>query len=131
METKSIIKITALTIGALMAFCISDLSAYQMLFGNSPIVSNYPNPFDSRNSDTTIVYSIANQANVRMKIYDLFGNMVREYPEMVNVTGLNKVVWDGTNEIGQKVAKGGYICLIEVYYGSKPIVITRKIGVIH
>jgi flagellar hook assembly protein FlgD len=95
------------------------------------VVSNYPNPFDSRNENTTIVYSVAQEGNARMLIYDILGNLVKEYPSNYIGTGTSKVTWDGTNEAGQKVAKGGYICVVEIINDSNRILTVRKIGVIH
>lgn len=95
------------------------------------VVSNYPNPFDSRNQFTTISCSFSREGRGRLVIYDLFGNMVRAYPLESNGTGSNQVIWDGTNELGQKVAKGGYICVVELLTNSNTILATRKIGVIH
>ena len=95
------------------------------------VVSNYPNPFDSRNENTTIVYSVSQEGSARMLIYDLLGNLVKEYPSNYIGIGTNKVMWDGTNEAGQKVAKGGDICVVEIINDSNRILTVRKIGVIH
>jgi len=95
------------------------------------VVSNYPNPFDSRNQFTTIIYSFSREGRGRMVIYDLFGNKVKEYPLESSGTGASRIIWDGTNEMGQKVAKGGYICVVEVLTSSNKVLATRKIGVIH
>ena len=98
---------------------------------NKGLVTNYPNPFDSRYEATSIVYKVETESQIKMKIYDLFGNLVREYNVGGSILGTNEIVWDGTNEAGQKVAKGGYICVLEVLNNSNRIVTTRKIGVIH
>ena len=44
--------------------------------------------------------------------------------------GQNRVPWDGTDETGQKVAKGGYVCQVTVE-GGQPVRGVRKIGVLH
>jgi flagellar hook assembly protein FlgD len=131
MDKKWIVRLTGVIVIAVILLIPAISSADLFSVGSSTILSNYPNPFDSRSEATTIIYSVASQANVKIRIYDIFGYIVRDYPEFQNISGLNKLIWDGTNENGQKVAKGGYICQIEISYGSKPIVITRKIGVIH
>jgi hypothetical protein len=95
------------------------------------IVTNYPNPFDSRSGNTTILYRLFTDSAVKVKIYDLFGNMVREYPSSREDAGVYRIVWDGTNESGEKVAKGGYLCIIEVSNEAVRYVATRKIGVLH
>lgn len=95
---------------------------------------NYPNPFDSRKEETTISYQIPRDASVRIKIVDLFGYPVKEFNfsqgEMGARSGENNVRWDGTDETGQKVAKGGYICQV-ILEGDQVATGVRKIGVIH
>jgi hypothetical protein len=39
--------------------------------------------------------------------------------------------WDGTNEAGQKVSKGGYLAQIKVSGSKGSTTVIRKIGVIH
>jgi flagellar hook assembly protein FlgD len=95
------------------------------------LVSNYPNPFDSRSECTTIAYTLAADSMVTVKIYDLFGKLVREFPSMQEGAGLNQVAWDGTDDDNRKVAKGGYICVIEIISAEMQLVMSRKIGVIH
>jgi flagellar hook assembly protein FlgD len=45
--------------------------------------------------------------------------------------GIKSLVWDGTDDDGRKVAKGGYICVVKIYSGSAQVLVTRKIGVLH
>ena len=134
MLTQSSNKMLKLVIGLALLLCtgygsISTAKMDGITLGL--IVSNYPNPFDSRNEYTTIVYSVSQEGKARMLIYDLLGNLVKEYPSNYIGTGTNKVTWDGTNEAGQKVAKGGYICIVEIINDSNRILTLRKIGVIH
>lgn len=112
------------------AWC-GSFSPAQFLTDNGSFVTNYPNPFDSRHEFTTIVYFLKDEAEVGLKIYDLFGNLVLEYPKAKAYCGVKTVVWDGRNESGQKVSKGGYIAIIEIDYASGQFLVTRKIGVIH
>lgn len=96
---------------------------------------NYPNPFDSRIERTTIYYTLASDAEVRIEIYDLLGYKVKERVYSKGDTGgqkgSNKIVWDGKNEAGDNVAKGGYICRVYVEYDDAYAYAIRKIGVIH
>ena len=94
-------------------------------------VTNYPNPFDSRSEHTTITYSLPGESEVRVRIYDLLGNVVREYPARKECPGIGRVVWDGTDAKGEKVARGGYICVLEVRSNALQYSATRKIGVVH
>ena len=95
------------------------------------IITNYPNPFDSRQENTTILYTLGADCEVKAKIYDLFGNPVKEYPEKMETAGIKRVVWDGTDNSGSKVAKGGYVCVVEIRNGGVKVMATRKIGVVH
>jgi flagellar hook assembly protein FlgD len=94
-------------------------------------VTNYPNPFDSRVESTTILYTTQAESDVVVMIYDLFGNPVREYRSGREGCGTSRLVWDGTNEAGEKVAKGGYVCVVRFVSEAAQIIATRKIGVIH
>ena len=97
-------------------------------------LSNYPNPFNSRTENTSIVYQLPQDIPVRVRIYDLFGFQVREYDfgpgEMGGRMGQNTIAWDGTDASGQKVAKGGYVCMV-MTQGDLSARGVRKIGVIH
>jgi flagellar hook assembly protein FlgD len=118
------------TTAVLIAVVISSFTNALCFEWQSTIVSNYPNPFDSRSQNTTIVYNAGYNSDVTVKIYDLFGNLVREYNQ-VKTNGENQIEWDGTDSDGSKVAKGGYICAIEILNGMSKSIATRKIGVIH
>lgn len=97
-------------------------------------LTNYPNPFHSRSESTSIAYQLPADVPVKVRIYDLFGYRVKEfnfYPgEMGGRSGQNTIAWDGTDESGDKVAKGGYVCQVTVE-GDQPARAVRKIGVIH
>lgn len=108
-----------------IAAVISVASAHAEYF-NGIILSNYPNPFDSRKTTTNILVTKSNQTAVAVtvKIYDLFGNLVKQ---MESSDG--SIVWDGRDNNGRYVAKGGYICVVSTDDGR--MIALRKIGVIH
>ncbi len=66
---------------------------------------NYPNPF---NPVTTIGYSVAEKADVRLSIYDVAGRRVRTLISETQLPGGYSVVWDGRNDRGTVVAAGVY-----------------------
>ncbi|MEW5995339.1 MAG: T9SS type A sorting domain-containing protein [Candidatus Zixiibacteriota bacterium] len=66
---------------------------------------NYPNPF---NPSTTIEYSLAAQADVRIDILDLLGRVVRVLVNEPMPAGAHTVVWDGKGIDGVTVATGVY-----------------------
>ena len=102
-------------------------------------VSNAPNPFDSRkgglDGQTQISYFLSKDAPVRVTMYDLLGFRVRRWDFSAGQnggrSGQNSFKWDGTNEAGQKVSKGGYIAQIEIETPETIVTVIRKIGVIH
>ena len=102
-------------------------------------LSNAPNPFDSRKGglegQTQISYKLDRDVPVSITLYDLLGVKVRSwnFPAGSNggKIGANSFLWDGTNESGQKVSKGGYIAQIEIQTLDTTFTAIRKIGVIH
>ncbi|MCK6621403.1 MAG: choice-of-anchor J domain-containing protein [Calditrichia bacterium] len=71
---------------------------------------NYPNPF---NPSTAIVYDLAKNAGVTLKIYDLSGREVKTLVQGFQGAGTYTVNWNGTNDAGVKVASGIYLYRLE------------------
>ena len=102
-------------------------------------VKNYPNPFDPRKGGvegkTYIAYTLSDNAEVTITLYDLLGYMVKEFRITSGSEGgrpgPNTVAWDGRNELGSYVSKGGYIARVKASSPKGSKVIIRKIGVIH
>lgn len=74
------------------------------------LLQNYPNPF---NPVTTIQYTLKDPADVELKIYNLLGQEVRILVNQRQSAGYKAVLWDGTDEAGEKVSSGIYIYKIE------------------
>jgi pimeloyl-ACP methyl ester carboxylesterase len=72
---------------------------------NKYFLSNYPNPF---NPTTTIEFSIANNCNVDLSIYNLKGQKVKALTRKNLVKGPHLIVWDGNNEYNKPVSSGVY-----------------------
>jgi len=107
-----------------------------------PLISdviNYPNPFDSRKpgleGQTQVAYRLDKDVPVMVTLYDLLGMRVRRWEFATGQNGgrqgTNTFNWDGTNETGRKVSKGGYIAQIEIDVPGAAVSVIRKIGVIH
>ncbi|MFH1259622.1 MAG: FlgD immunoglobulin-like domain containing protein, partial [Elusimicrobiota bacterium] len=94
-------------------------------------VSNYPNPFDSRETSTKINFTLNQAAHLKITIYDLLGYLVREISTEGNPGSNNNISWDGTDEDGRKVAQGMYLAVIEAkgMDGTKTKMV-RRIGVV-
>ena len=130
MERKSGMLTRMVLVAAAVVFFAGNaaISPFQEGF---KALTNYPNPFDSRLGSTTILFTLESDSEVSARIYDLFGNIVRDYNFGMISRGPNRLVWDGTNEAGDKVAKGGYICVMQMTGEQTKVVASRKIGVIH
>ena len=89
------------------------------------LVQNCPNPF---NSKTTIVYRVLNrELPVKLKIYDITGNLVREILELSPNEGNNRIIWDRKDENSNSVPSGIYFYRLS--NGSYSA--TNKLVVIH
>ncbi len=67
---------------------------------------NYPNPF---NASTTIKYSIADNSDVTLKIYDILGRHIATLAEGTQAAGEHSVIWNAND-----VPSGIYFCRLSV-----------------
>jgi hypothetical protein len=75
------------------------------------LLGNYPNPF---NPSTTIRFTLARAARVRLDIATVRGEPVRTIELPRASAGPNGVVWDGTSGRGSMVPSGVYFCRLVV-----------------
>ena len=68
------------------------------------LAQNYPNPF---NPTTTIALSLPVASDFNVKIYNIAGQLTREYSGAAEA-GVVNVVWDGKDSYGNQVASGMY-----------------------
>jgi PKD repeat protein len=66
---------------------------------------NFPNPF---NPTTTISYSLNQAGKTKLYIYNIKGQQVKTLVDEYKEAGNHKVVWNGEDESGRKVASGLY-----------------------
>lgn len=66
---------------------------------------NYPNPFTST---TAIPYNLNKQSDIHVTIYDILGRVVRKFSISFQSAGPHYILWDGRNNLGEKVASGVY-----------------------
>lgn len=67
---------------------------------------NYPNPF---NPETKIAYQLPQTNDVSLKIFDLNGQLIRDWHFLQQSTGRHSVTWDGTNSNGKQISTGLYL----------------------
>jgi flagellar hook assembly protein FlgD len=84
---------------------------------------NYPNPF---NPSTKIHYEIPDDgANVTISIYNSLGELVKTLAVGMQEAGRYDVVWNGTNDAGEKVGSGIYFYRL-VAFGTKEFTSVKK-----
>lgn len=74
------------------------------------LYNNYPNPF---NPTTTIDFYLPHAGRVRLSIFNILGQEVKELANGDFTAGNHEVVWDGTNSAGTKVASGIYFYALQ------------------
>jgi flagellar hook assembly protein FlgD len=74
-------------------------------------------------------------STVKIQIYDELGYLAKTINcpagALGGSSGINFVPWDGHNDAGALVSKGGYIARITVQSPGGTATAIRKIGVIH
>jgi len=83
----------------------------------------YPNPF---NPTTNISFNLQKSTDVKIFVYDIKGRLIKNLSREKMIVGYNKINWDSTDELGQKVASGIYFYQLKI--GEK--VITKKMTLV-
>lgn len=85
---------------------------------------NYPNPF---NPSTVISFTLPNESNVSIKIYDLLGNEVRSLLNENKNSGKYNIMWDGRDKNGNQISSGVYFYKIQAgkYSETKKMVFMK------
>jgi hypothetical protein len=84
-----------------------------LMFGDikrTALLQNFPNPF---NPETWIPYTLADDTDVNVRIYDVEGKLVRDldigYQRSGRYISREKAVyWDGRDQLGESVSSGVY-----------------------
>ncbi|MFQ6105334.1 MAG: peptide-N-glycosidase F-related protein [Candidatus Glassbacteria bacterium] len=91
------------------------------------LYQNYPNPF---NPTTTISFDLPENSggrqHVSLAIYSMRGKLVKSLLDAELEPGNHVVIWDGTNELGERVSSGIYISSLK----AGKLVTARKIIVL-
>jgi hypothetical protein len=85
---------------------------------------NYPNPF---NPETEIGFQLPEANSVNIKIFNLLGQEVRAFNDMVYEAGAHIIRWDGRNDSGYPVSSGIYIYKIQAgdFSQAKKMILER------
>lgn len=84
---------------------------------------NYPNPF---NPSTTFNYSITEDTDVTINIFDIMGRKIKTLVDENQTSGTYQVTWDGKNDQGVSVSSGIYFYRIK----AGDFVQTRKMSLL-
>jgi len=77
----------------------------EIIPASTKLKNNYPNPF---NPSTTINFDLAKKGDVSIIIYNVLGQKVKTLLNNVKNAGNHQVVWNGLNQVGNKVVSGVY-----------------------
>ena len=80
-----------------------------------------PNPFAPSRETTTIVFSLSQDAEVSVAIYDFASGLVRDLAADAPFIGGvdHRILWDGLDQDGQRVANGTYFYRIALNTGQR------------
>ena len=102
------------------------------MFGDikrTTLLQNFPNPF---NPETWIPYTLAHDADVKVRIYDVEGKLVRELDIGQQRTGRylsreKAAYWDGRDQLGESVSSGVYFYTLkaEAFSDTRRMVILK------
>jgi len=87
------------------------------------LCQNAPNPFGHQ---TTISYQLAQEGYVRLRVYNITGQLVKTLFVGNSKPGVFTVSWDGSDDNGKKVANGVYLYRLNTKEYSK----TMKLAII-
>ena len=101
-----------------------NLTNKELVPGTYIVSQNYPNPF---NPSTTLRYSMSKGELVNIAVYDMSGRLVKDLLNGYQNAGYNSIQWNATNNQGQSVSAGMYICIIKIgsYNTSKKMLFLK------
>ena len=107
---------------------LPSLVAYEIPT-ETELLANYPNPF---NPETWIPYRLAEDADVKLTIYDQMGRVVRVINVGYRVAAAYEhrskaIYWDGRNAVSEQVASGVYFYHLKAgdYSATRKMVILK------
>ncbi|MCD4681360.1 MAG: right-handed parallel beta-helix repeat-containing protein [Bacteroidales bacterium] len=89
---------------------------FKTMTSRHQLFQNYPNPF--KNS-TTISFFNPKNSVVLLKVFDIKGKEIRTLINGLLPKGLHQLCWDGSDESGNSVAEGIYLCHLQIGAQSK------------
>ena len=87
------------------------------------LAQNYPNPF---NMSTRLGFSLSEDAEVLLQIYDLSGQLVRTLQHNYLPAGHYACLWNGDTDVGTQVACGIYLLRLEALSNGRCVTDSKK-----
>jgi len=111
--------------GNMVMLQVEDLDIRILPADNSPqsfkLIQNYPNPF---NASTIIAYTLPEPTRVRLTVYNVLGQPVRQLVSGQQAAGEYRLGWDGNDEYGREASSGIYLYKLET---DKQVMVRRMV----
>ena len=107
---KVVSSTTILTSGFWGSVAQFTLSVDDVMPEEFSISKAYPNPF---NPTVNIDFSIPEEADITIQIFDLLGRNVFNHEQNFNTAGKYRFQWHGVNDSGMPIASGVYFVTIQ------------------
>ena len=112
-----------------MALSVLQAILPERLPTSTQLLANYPNPF---NPETWIPFQLSQDAEVRLTIYNVTGNAIRQM-QLGHLTAGSysqtekAIYWDGKTETGEQVGSGTYFYQLQAgaYTETRKMVILK------
>jgi hypothetical protein len=88
------------------------------------LLGSVPNPFSAA---TTVRFSLAREAPVEIRIFDVAGRSIRTLASSRAAPGLHQVTWDARNDAGVRAPSGTYFCRLtsDSYASVRKLLLVR------
>jgi len=96
---------------AIPSRAVITVSANVIVVDRIKLYHNFPNPF---NPSTTIQFSIPQESEVELTVYNIKGQKVKTIVDATCEMGINTAIWNGTNNFGNRVGTGIYFYQLKV-----------------
>ena len=108
---------------------IIDIGCYEYLSTDTPEnelpessllgsnLMNYPNPFrisgNKRSCSTTFKFNVIKEGKVRLDVYNIKGQRVKNLYDVYSASGDCEIMWNGLDDNGKPIATGLYLYKLE------------------
>ena len=107
---KAVSSTTILTSGFWGSVAQITLDVDEVMPEEFSISKAYPNPF---NPTVNIDFSIPEESDITIQIFDLLGRNVFNHEQNFNTAGKYRFQWHGVNDLGTPIASGVYFVTIQ------------------